>query len=69
MNCSGRTIDAGILKQEGEHLVHTDNYTLGSPSSAAAITVGNDMNGWETWKTEDGKTLDEAIRKAAAAGS
>ncbi len=57
-------IDAGILAHEGECLVFTENYLFGSPSSAAAIIVGNSMNGWITWKTATGKTLDELKRQA-----
>jgi predicted GIY-YIG superfamily endonuclease len=58
-------IDAGILVPEGEHYVFTQNYSFGSPSTAAAVVVGNSMNGWVTWKTKDGKTLDELKRQTA----
>lgn len=59
-----KLIDAGILKLKDEHLVYTEDYTFGSPSAAAAITIGNNVNGWDAWRREDGKTLDEVIRKA-----
>ena len=59
-----KLINDGILKEEGGFLVFTENYTFGSPSSASSIIVGNNTNGWTAWKTEDGKTLDEVIRKA-----
>lgn len=64
-----KLLDSGILKTEGEHLVYTEDFTFGSPSAAAAITIGNNVNGWEAWRTEDGKTLDEVIRKAVDTGS
>lgn len=59
-----KLIESGILKDAGEHLVYTEDYTFGSPSAAAAITIGNNVNGWDAWRQEDGKTLDEVIRKA-----
>ena len=62
-----KLIQNGILTEQDGHLVFTEDYTFGSPSSAASITVGNNANGWTVWKTDDGKTLDEVIRKALGA--
>lgn len=58
---------AGVLKSAGDQLVFTQDYVFKSPSAAAAIVVGNNMNGWVSWKTKDGKTLDAAVRQAAQA--
>ena len=55
----------GILKPTGDQLVFTQDYLFKSPSAAAAIVVGNNMNGWLTWKNEAGKTLDDAVRQTA----
>ncbi|MGZ8338607.1 MAG: GIY-YIG nuclease family protein [Telluria sp.] len=60
-------ISAGVLKQQGAHFVFTENYSFGSPSTAAAIIVGNSMNGWVTWKTKAGKTLDAVKRQTPIA--
>lgn len=54
---------AGVLKTAGDQLVFTQDYVFKSPSAAAAIVVGNNMNGWLSWKTKDGKTLDAAVRQ------
>lgn len=53
----------GVLKRSGEHLVFTQDYLFKSPSAAAAIVVGNNMNGWISWKNQDGKTLDAVVRQ------
>jgi hypothetical protein len=57
---------AGVLKPSGEHLVFTQDYFFKSPSAAAAIVVGNNMNGWISWKNQAGKTLDAVVRQAAS---
>ncbi len=57
----------GILKPTGDQLVFTQDYLFKSPSSAAAIVVGNNMNGWLSWKNQAGKTLDSVVRQSAQA--
>lgn len=54
----------GILKAEGDQLVFTHDYLFKSPSAAAAIVVGNNMNGWLSWKNQAGKTLDAVVRQS-----
>lgn len=56
---------AGVLKTSGDQLVFTQDYVFKSPSAAAAVVVGNNMNGWLTWKNQVGKTLDAVVRQAA----
>ncbi|WP_415266615.1 GIY-YIG nuclease family protein [Acidovorax sacchari] len=56
---------AGVLKPAGQQLVFTQDYVFKSPSAAAAIVVGNNMNGWISWKNKDGKTLDAVVRQAS----
>jgi hypothetical protein len=58
-------LDTGVVKQEGDLRVFQRDYLLKSPSQAARLVVGNNMNGWLTWKTESGKTLDELKRQDA----
>lgn len=60
-----KLLETGVLSPEGDYLLFTDNHLFGSPSTAASLVVGNNVNGWEAWKTEGGKTLDEVIRKVA----
>lgn len=57
----------GILKPAGDQLVFAQDYVFKSPSAAAAIVVGNNMNGWLSWKSQDGKTLDAAVRQGTQA--
>lgn len=54
----------GILKPVGDQLVFTQDYLFKSPSAAAAIVVGNNMNGWLSWKNQAGKTLDAVVRQS-----
>ena len=49
----------------GDQLVFTQDYVFKSPSAAAAIVVGNNMNGWLSWKDKDGKTMDTVVRQSA----
>lgn len=44
-------------------LILTEDFTTSSPSTAAWLVTGTGLNGWEAWKTADGKTLDEVYRK------
>jgi hypothetical protein len=51
-------------------VLNDDSYILkkdvvfNSPSRAGAVTSGRSTNGWTSWKTEDGKTLDEIERQS-----
>jgi hypothetical protein len=47
--------------------VFTQDYLFKSPSAAAAIVVGNNMNRWLSWKNGVGKTLD-AVGSSVSAG-
>lgn len=44
-------------------IVLANDTVFSSPSTAAWIASGTALNGWEYWKTKDGKTLDEVYRK------
>lgn len=50
-------IDRGVLKQDAEDYVLTQDYTFASPSTAAAVLLGRSANGRLEWKTKDGRTL------------
>lgn len=58
-----KLIDDGVLIKEGNVLKFTKDFVFGSPSTAAAIVVGGNANGWRKWKNKDGKTLDEIKRQ------
>lgn len=47
----------GVLQDKGRDYELTQDYTFASPSTAAGVLVGRNMNGREAWKTSDGRTL------------
>jgi hypothetical protein len=51
-----RLKSSGVLKDEGDHCVFTQNYAFSSPSAAAAVVYGNFTSGPAGWKLEDGTT-------------
>lgn len=56
------TISSGIKKrretaQIDENHVLQEDVLFNSPSSAAMFVIGKSSNGWDAWKTKDGKTL------------
>jgi hypothetical protein len=56
-------IDSGILALENNVYKFTSDYIFSSPSAAAATVLARSSNGWNEWKSEDGKTLHELYRK------
>ena len=62
-------IDSGILVPEGTSLQFTEDYLFDSPSGAAMLVLGRTSNGWNDWKTADGRTLHEVERREAGATS
>lgn len=57
-----RLIEAGVLRDEGNHFVFTQDHVFKTPSGAAGIIVGRHANGWTHWKSAEGRTLDEMFR-------
>ena len=55
----------GVLADAGEVLRLTQDYTFGSPSTAAGVLLGRSSNGRLEWKDGKGRTLRE-IQEAAA---
>jgi hypothetical protein len=49
-------IDSDVLKEEGDFLVFTSNYSFSSASAAAAAVIGASANGRILWKLSDGRT-------------
>ena len=58
----------GILKDEGAHLVASEDILFNSSSYAAAIVAGTSRSGPQSWKTAKGKTIkkieDDELSKA-----
>jgi hypothetical protein len=47
----------GVLVDRGVHYELAQDYTFGSPSTAAGVLLGRTANGRVEWKTADGRTL------------
>lgn len=57
-----RLVADGILIRNGKALTFIHDHSFDSPSGAAAIVVGGAANGWDAWKSADGRSLHEAVR-------
>ena len=55
-------IAEGALVLEGSHYVFQKDVRFKTPSGASDTVAGASTNGWTTWKSKDGKTLDELKR-------
>jgi hypothetical protein len=58
-NLRQQLITSGVLKDNGDSMVFSQDYEFDSPTAAAVIVYGNPMNGRTEWKTSSGKTLKE----------
>jgi hypothetical protein len=56
-------IEDKILVQKNGFYELQEDYLFSSPSTAAQLILGSPANGWTSWKTKNGKTLDEVYRK------
>ena len=60
---NSKNISAGIRKKRQtariENNILQEDVLFDSPSGAADFVVGNSLNGWTEWKSEDGRTLRE----------
>jgi hypothetical protein len=54
--------DGSVIPQDG-HLLFTKDLEFSSPSQAASIVHGGNMNGLSAWKDGNGKTLGEIERE------
>jgi len=50
-------IQQGVIVENGQHLVFTQDQVFSSPSTAAGVILGRTANGRIEWKTKDGTTL------------
>ena len=54
-------LDEGILVPDGEVLRFTKDYLVSTPSGASQIVYGGSSNGWDAWKTKDGREMWKAM--------
>jgi len=59
----GELIKSGDVREEGQTVVFEKDHLFNKPSPAAAVLLGRTTNGWDEWKTADGKTLDSVKRQ------
>jgi uncharacterized protein DUF4357 len=62
-NARQKLVDEGVLRKDGNVYTVTSDYIFPSPSQAAGVVLGREANGWDEWKYEDGRTLDEVHRQ------
>lgn len=62
-------ISNNIIKSENDKLTFVKNHLFSSPSAAAAIIVGYSINGRNTWKNAQGKTLKDIEKEKIKAGN
>jgi hypothetical protein len=55
--CRADLKNAGVLVEQGDRFLFTQDYEFPSPSSAAGVVLGASVNGRTEWKTRDGQTL------------
>jgi hypothetical protein len=56
--------DGTLIKNDNSaSYLFTRDVVFNSPTAAAATVKGAPINGWTAWKDEQGKTLDENVRK------
>ncbi|WZL88756.1 GIY-YIG nuclease family protein [Salinimicrobium sp. 3283s] len=57
-----KLVDQSVLKEEDNYLVFQEDYIFSSPSAAASTVKGRTSNGWTSWRSKEGKTLDQVKR-------
>lgn len=63
LNLRSKLLEDKILIEKNGILEFKEDYSFSSPSAAAGQVLARNANGWTEWKDENGKTLDELIRK------
>jgi hypothetical protein len=59
-------VDSGIFNQKDQDFFAlTQDYEFSSPSTAAAVLIGVSINGRDSWKTSDGKSLKQLQQKSS----
>jgi hypothetical protein len=58
----------GVIVDNGQHYVFTQDQVFNSPSTAAGVVMGRTANGRIEWKTKEGMTLKQLQAQAAEEG-
>lgn len=59
-----KLLEAGVMNEDGEHVVFTKDHLFRSPSTAAIALTGRTASGWREWKNAAGVTL-HALKRAS----
>ncbi len=54
---------SGVLKDDGETFVFTQNCAFNSPSLASSVCLGRNSTGWTEWKDKNGLPLRDLVKK------
>jgi hypothetical protein len=63
LNVRNGLVKQGVLVPDADHFKFTQDYSLNSPSQAAAVVMGCSANGLKEWKDDQGRPLKD-IREA-----
>lgn len=62
-----KLIEGGIMRIDDNSVIFEKDHLFGSPSMAGMAVLGRTANGWVTWLTADGRTLD-AVKRSGNPG-
>ena len=62
-----KLVKEGVMIAKDGSYLFTRDHLFSSPSMAAVAVMGRSANGWYTWKSKEGKTLDEVKRQSVVA--
>jgi hypothetical protein len=58
-------IESGAMTVDGDRVVFNKDHLFRSPSGAAIALMARTTNGWLSWKSKDGRTLNEVTGRGA----
>lgn len=58
-------LDEKVIIEDGRNIRFTQDHQFRSPSAASGCLLGRPSNGWDDWKSADGRSLDELERRAS----
>lgn len=59
-----KLLESGVVEEQGDKIIFAKDHLFTKPSPAAVALLGRTANGWDEWKTQDGKTLNAMKRQA-----
>jgi len=60
-----RLIESGAMTVDGDRVVFNKDHLFRSPSGAAIALMARTTNGWLSWKSQDGRTLNEVAGRGS----